>query len=1196
MKKIEWKKIIESMRKHWAEIVYVIFVIIISFINFRSSGNLLSNDNYSPELNPLMTIERSIVSPAWRSYRGLGVGSDSEQSDVFRSVFYYLYNQFADSSTTRVVYYLSMLFLGGFFMGLLSKNIFTIITKKKEAQHVFLFSSIVYITSLWTVWLFYQNITPFVNNWGVFPIVLFFTLRYIHSPSAKKIFALLFSFILFVSTALIATIFIVDTIFYLVFIFFFLKIVNKKLSWKVIKSGVQCFLLFLGMNLFWLLPFLFYSVDSRAELVDSYINKTITSSVIDLERETQNGTNSLSFYTRIISEENEEWLKFPMSGMYLDYEIYIVIALIPAIFSFILLLSLVIKRKWIMLVPIGVLFISWFLIKVDNPPFGSIFAWLQNKVPLFRQVLRWPSSKLNGILLIALSLCGAIGFGYFLELLVSFGKSKVTKLVINGFIVLFFLLGQFLFAEYMFSGNLFPSKAFTDFPEEYFELGDYLIQNDPNGRIYYAPPSNNNYFREYNWGFNGSQFISYVVQNPILDLSHAVGSGVNERALINLSNLFRAADSDSFLESLNMYDVEYLLLDESVEEEGFSFDIDLENSSEIWKKYPKVWSSDFLSLYKVPQSIVDSEFVESDQGVNFQYGTFTRNVPLYPKISSVNLDLENTRILGDRLVGEYRYDGESTTYSTQIKDLNWYDFYSGFIKTNDEITLLPEYPRIGDSILCVEKTYKLSDEYSHFVIDDIVVSSSELEDEVITEDKYYLPHELFGVSDTSFETLDITNDLILGKAQDCSGDSDKDLEIKYDNETGFSIEGKADLPCVYSNSLLQFDEDWIAELSINWEGNDQSYPGFCFYSTKLKRCLNDMRYMSTTENKGEIEYLIPSVISKYDEIRIILYSLSRGGSSNFTTVSVKYSKIFDEIEPSSTDNNLEDEEITLENGRTYEVSIPIARGTLSYKYSHEKYPFMIWQPTLGNSSEESLYISGGMVQEVTRGFIDQSMDLFYPPLGSDILVYFKGRNVENIPSNLCINYLGSDDCWYQNIFSDSDEVSILDIFVSDVEDEKKFGGIFGSSSFSKKSVNILNEFAVLGIPEYWNSIDYEPTVNIAPYEEIEMNRNGNSSFSTFYTLDISDSEEKDVLVSIPESRSNGWIMFGKFEEGWRKVNGDRSVAINGWRQGWDMTNLECNNLFVIFWPNLLSYFGYLVIVILFGYLATNILVKKHGKK
>ena len=82
------------VRQRYGQILLVILLLIISFFSIRWGQHLISNDNYSPELNPWMSVQRYLESPAWRSYRVLGFASDSEQADMFRSVFFGILDSF----------------------------------------------------------------------------------------------------------------------------------------------------------------------------------------------------------------------------------------------------------------------------------------------------------------------------------------------------------------------------------------------------------------------------------------------------------------------------------------------------------------------------------------------------------------------------------------------------------------------------------------------------------------------------------------------------------------------------------------------------------------------------------------------------------------------------------------------------------------------------------------------------------------------------------------------------------------------------------------------------------------------------------------------------------------------------------------------------------------------------------------------
>src|SRR4030043_505899 len=87
-------KLIHVLRRQWGITLLFIILVVIVIINFKPGYFILGNDNYCPELNPGVTFERTIQDPAWRSYRGFGLPSDSEQADIVRSGLYLVLSRF----------------------------------------------------------------------------------------------------------------------------------------------------------------------------------------------------------------------------------------------------------------------------------------------------------------------------------------------------------------------------------------------------------------------------------------------------------------------------------------------------------------------------------------------------------------------------------------------------------------------------------------------------------------------------------------------------------------------------------------------------------------------------------------------------------------------------------------------------------------------------------------------------------------------------------------------------------------------------------------------------------------------------------------------------------------------------------------------------------------------------------------------
>jgi hypothetical protein len=133
------------------------------------------------------------------------------------------------------------------------------------------------------------------------------------------------------------------------------------------------------------------------------------------------------FFTRLLGttdDPNTGSYIFPFSTDYNQYDFYKVIGYIPLLFSVLGLVFVIAKKKFSLL-PLWVVMLGClFLLKNQNSPFGDVYIWLQNNIPIFKEVFRWVSSKLLQPYLITLILTAGIGFLLFANFLGSFLKGK----------------------------------------------------------------------------------------------------------------------------------------------------------------------------------------------------------------------------------------------------------------------------------------------------------------------------------------------------------------------------------------------------------------------------------------------------------------------------------------------------------------------------------------------------------------------------------------------------------------------------------------------------------------------------------------------------------------------------------------------------------------------------------------------------
>jgi len=74
--------------RNWGKVCLAFILTVVVIVNFRWGYFVLGNDNYSPEINPELSLKRLTVSPAWRSYKVAGIALDPGQANILNRSFY----------------------------------------------------------------------------------------------------------------------------------------------------------------------------------------------------------------------------------------------------------------------------------------------------------------------------------------------------------------------------------------------------------------------------------------------------------------------------------------------------------------------------------------------------------------------------------------------------------------------------------------------------------------------------------------------------------------------------------------------------------------------------------------------------------------------------------------------------------------------------------------------------------------------------------------------------------------------------------------------------------------------------------------------------------------------------------------------------------------------------------------------------
>ena len=1190
LKGLKFKNILNALKKNISFILLVLILIIVTVVSIKPGKYILSNDNYSPELNPPLSVSRYLQSPAWRGYRVLGFASDSEQADIFRSIGFSVLDLFLPSWSLSQIFSFFCLFVGTISMAYLSKCFVSDFLTKKHQGLIFFLSGIIYLTTLWTAWVFNFNMMPYISQYGFLPLLLLSTYLLLKKWNPKTLIFFLISLILFTSTCVISTLFFVDVVLFVFFTIYF-GILHKAKSKHVIASiGI-----FLISQIFWLIPFVHYTYTNSRGIIESYTNRAITANTIDLEAQMITAGNSARLYTRLLGTVDDPSIDsyiFPMSKDFQEYDVFKVIGLIPFILSVCGLVFILFKKKW-KLIPLWVLFFgTLFIMKNQNPPFGSVYLWLQENIPLFKQVFRWVSSKLGQVYLILLVLTSSVGYIYIVNFFGSFFSKKWRKILVSISVVIVSIIFLF-YAEYLFKGQLFTSRAAVNLPDQYYLLKEE-ISKDTTSRIFYAPPANNGYFREYDWGFIGSQFLGYIIPNPIVDMSLSIGSDVGEKAVLELTNDFNSGNITELNSDLEKYNIKYILVDRSLVKGRYGYSLNWDLVNAYTSTWDKVWSQDFLELYQLKESS-KPKYVESYGESNLvKNGSFVRSLSREPQLSPLSVDLSDAVVDSGYLEKEFKYSGIDTILYPNFTELDINLLPSYLKKNGREVMISPSLPIVND---IKNESYKkfivpTSEPYT-YLIDNIVLSEDDMRGGINLYNTWGSLNEISVVEEKSMQIVDLTETFLNAKPGDCSGGNYKILpDIKKQNvSSGFVIEGSSKLPCVYTDIDLNQGVGSVYKVHFNWESSDGNLLGYCLYSSKYKGCLNREKFLYTDTGFGNVTITIPRLIDTgLDDISLTIYALQpKGGKSSITirNVELLYSSEF--IKLSQTEEYIDTKEklINIRNAQTMTSKIPLLYGDKSYIFNDATSKNLLWQPSVAEDplKQYEIAFDSGLKQVAQEQYINQYQELFLTEPLKSYLWYWKGENVRNVPATVCLTYERDDKCYLDSTFYDDITSSEARIFVSSKEENKRLDASFNSISFKNVTENILHSFVVMEIPDQWMSFNLKPILPLE-YTELQASTMFDSFAPSFYILEGSDIQVKRGLISIPQAKSDGWVAVVVGNSSLKLLNKETRVYINGWKQGWDISGInDIQKIVVFYWPNLLSYLGYLCILIIFIYFS-----------
>jgi len=1135
----------------------VFISIFICYKNYTPGTYLTGWDTLHPEFDYGIYLKR-IIFGAWQSHQGLGSpASQAHASEIPRIMIIGLLDIFFAKSFIRYLFAFLMLILGPLGVYYFLKKI---VFKNSDFFSVHAGSflgGLFYLLNLGTLQHFNVPLEMFLVQYAFLGWIFLFLTSFYQGGRKKDL--IWFSVITFFGAPQAHT----PTLFYVylmfLFLYLFLMMVldlfskgkdilgNKSVS---LKRGALIFLLTLLINSFWLLPNIYYGVVKGKEVPLSKIHHLFSEEAFLVNKKFGN-IKDISILKNFLFDWGVYTQDDSYGSLLKPWILHLKKPLVSAIgysFSFFIFIGAVLsvikkERKLIPWLFIG--FVSIFFILNVNPPFGFIFIFFQENIPLFKELFRFPFTKFS----IFLMFVYALFFGYFCSLVIDFVNKKLSKIIGTAVFALLSCCVVY-FSLPAFRGNLINPAMRVHIPDKYFEMFDYFNQKKEYGRVLHLPIHSFWGWITYSWdggvGYQGAGFLWFGIKQPLIDREFDRWNIANEQPYREISTAIYSEDKELLQKYLEKYKIRWLILDKSVVSPG------LDKKILFHKEIEEMFSGiQNLSIGKV----------FGDGLVVYEYS---------PKESFQRIEKITANFAtGNSLFKEY-YDPIYTKYGNYISDEKKTHQFLGFnsvdenIDNNliysDERAIYFKLPygenKISEMSEIPVSLFLDKGESGGWAIDtkfnDVVISSTPVDIDIKNEYFLKFNDEFYSLSSASASNFignsvvslnEGTNYSIYIKDEKINVD-----EILYSNlencdlsgystyasysiskiNSGFIITGKNTLACVTSSSSKFINPSYRGPVLVSFNSDQLiSSEDFCLLDNNSGLCVNKLLVG---------KYFISDLVQNSSAYDLRFFADGRnqalGLTRQYTDINIFLTEKVSEgiISYLINDNN-------------------ITKGYLSFA----KKDYLTIEPEeiegnrrvcqLGNELSESNFIDTGA--GVIFNSTDSSLcDSYTFPLASHeegYVLEVRASFIDGVPLRICLTNEYSKRC--------DIEVSLPDI--------KSTGSYFylipPLGHGAGYTVNLSNY--VFGDTNSTNELEYLSLIPV--------------SYKTIKNIEVSESLTRNYeTLVLNEAYDPGWVAMcglGKCDA--------KHVKVNNWANGWVFEKGIPENVQVIFWPQFLEYIG-----------------------
>jgi len=1178
-------------------IVFAWFLIISSTV---AEGTVLSGwDNLHPEFNISANIARSL-NAVWQEYQGVGIlGGMAHAADLPRQLLFTVLSFVVPREALRYVWVFGMLLLGPLGGYLLARHI----TRNNFAA---LAGGLLYLLNMSTVQTFFVPFESFITFYGYLPFFIYLAILYL--KKAKK------RYLLYYSTALLlgATAFYIQTHFVVFIMLLSLFIVEycfskqQKLFSSVIKLGIITAL----STAFWSIPVAYFTF-SGSEVFTSAKTSILPTAEVKLMNQGFGDPENIilmrGFWLEYSDELNGEFnYLMPFWREYVSTDTFEIIGI--GIFAISLagfLFGAFLRRNRWELSLFAMFILSFLMLTAGEGALGVVYNTMSRAVPLFGQMFRSVFTKWST----AYALSFALGAGLFVAYI-----SKLVKkyTLVNAFI--FCLLISVLAAlqlRPLFKGHLISNSMQVKYPEEYFSLFEYFRSQPREARIARFPVQTFWGWDFYDWGYRGSGFLWYGIEQPILDRAFDVWSKYNEGYYHEISTALYREDKDVFKKVLDKYDVTHALIDKSViVPEGNPNILRFKETENLLSQIgaKKVWEKGFLAVYKVssedsfvyaPETYIsadiDLDYAKHDP-VYMEYGNYVsskkfvypfgnllreepHNIKVKPNIdgstflsisSQMTLNQDKKELSIPPLKNSFRAHG-SVSLKDKLITVNLLDpvsfenvapinFFKPFYIT------LKDKPRFIALFINGKVTNLIQGERKE-LIPFLLDPNKALQIKI-----YETPGK---ISDISFFDSEFVN---------CWQRENKKGSFNIEKSDSVLVIKVKDMVACSSQKIGNLKKDSLLKIALPHRSDSGAKPHFCVVKEGESECIHEEIFYKTPTSKDwelvEREMIVPETANYW------LVLAARPPDEAGTETTIFYRPINISLMDKTAD-------ITFSNSNwdklINELKIPIGdidNLTLNIPTKEINTDFI--NGGLQREKNCDLFQRGGVSKKVNDNKViyiaeeraascDYSI-LGYPAPEESFVLRIRGKNKEGRSLKAYLYNPATQKNDLEVLLSPNSFDNYFSILSWPFESKDNYTLNLETRSFGrKKSINEVDLVATYSVPLEWLAkikiVNNDQEIISSGLEITRAKKFG----TALYKAEVAG----EGIVALSQGYDSGWVAFSI--NNW-KIKALPHFKLNSWANAWQIPNPDYQlptTIYIIYLPQLLQWIGFLLLPLTF---------------